>query len=101
MNWRFENGRIYSVDNNNELLAETTFVSIGNREVDIDHTYVSPSLRGQGVAGKMLEVVAEHLREKGLKARATCPYANAWLRKHTELYSDIISEKLLWSGDCM
>jgi predicted GNAT family acetyltransferase len=91
MDWIFENGRIYSVNENSELLAETTFVLQKNREVNIDRTYVNPALRGQGVAGKMMGVVAEFLKERGLKATATCSYAVSWLKKHKELYSDIIS----------
>jgi predicted GNAT family acetyltransferase len=94
MDWKYESGRIYSVDENNELMAETTFVFIEKSEVDIDHTYVNPVLRGQGVAGKMMEVVAEHLKENGLTASATCSYANAWLKKHRESYSDIVSKNI-------
>jgi len=92
MNWKFEDGRIYSEDEKNELLAETTFVKKKNGEVDIDHTYVNPALRGQGVAGKMMEVVAGYLKEKGLKATASCPFANAWLKKNREAYTGIISK---------
>lgn len=94
MNWKYENGRIYSEDENREVMAETTFVYKENGEVDIDHTYVNPVLRGQGVAGKMMTAVADYLREKGLKATATCSYANSWLEKNRELYSDIISKNL-------
>lgn len=92
MNWTYENGRIYSVGENDELMAETTFVANGDGAVEIDHTYVNPVLRGQGVAGAMMEVVAAYLRESGLKASASCTYANAWLNKHRESYSDILSE---------
>lgn len=94
MNWEYEKGRIYSVDENNELLAETTFVFKDNGDVDINRTYVHPKLRGQGIAGKMMGVVAEYLRENSLKATATCSCANAWLKKHRESYSDIISRDL-------
>jgi len=94
MNWTYEDGRIYSIDDKNELMAEATFVFKENREVDIDHTYVHPTLRGQGVAGKMMETVAAYLKEKGLKASASCPYANAWLKKHRESYSDIVSKDI-------
>lgn len=92
MNWKYEKGRIYSVDENNDLMAEVTFVFKENGEVTIDHTYVNPVLRGQGVAGKMMEVVAEYLRENKLKASATCSYANAWLKKNRESHCDIIAE---------
>ncbi|TAH70848.1 MAG: N-acetyltransferase [Anaerolineaceae bacterium] len=94
MNWLYEEGRIYSKNEQKELIAEVTFASIGANEVDINHTYVNPSLRGQGIAGDMLKVAAQHFREKGLKARATCPYAKNWLIKNKELYSDIISDSI-------
>ena len=94
MNWQYEEGRIFSVNEDNELMAETTFVLKENGEMDIDHTYVNPILRGKGVAGKMMEVVADYLREKSLKATATCSYANIWLRRHSDAYSDIISEDM-------
>ncbi|WP_407310071.1 GNAT family N-acetyltransferase [Desulfosporosinus sp. SB140] len=92
MNWNYEERRIFGTDEKGELMCETTFVLKKNGELNIDHTYVNPILRGQGVAGKMMVVVAEHLREKGLKASATCSYANIWLRRHEELYSDILSQ---------
>lgn len=94
MNWKYEDGRIYSTDEKGELMCETTFKRKENGEINIDHTYVNPILRGQGVAGKMMEVVAEYLREKGLKASATCSYANIWLKRHKEIFSDIISQDL-------
>lgn len=94
MIWKYEKERIYSVDESNELMAETTFIFKENGEVDIDHTYVSPLLRGQGIAGDMMKVVAEYLKEKGLKASATCSYANIWLKRHKDLYSEIISKDI-------
>lgn len=93
MDWKYEKGRIYSTDEKNELLAETTFNYKENGEVNINHTYVSPALRGKGVAGRMMEVVAEYLRKEGLKATASCWYANDWLNKHEDTYSDIIAKK--------
>jgi uncharacterized protein len=94
MDWKYEEGRIYWKDEKGELMAETTFVSKENGEIDIDHTYVNPILRGQGVADKMMVVVAEYLMKKGLKATASCSYANIWFKKNEELYSDIISKAI-------
>ena len=94
MKWKYEDGRIYSVDEKGELIAETTFIRKENGEIDIDHTYVSPALRGQGVADKMMAVVAEYLRKEGLKATASCSYANIWLARKEEFYSDIIAKDL-------
>lgn len=92
MDWKYESGRIYSVSENNELMAEVTFTDLGSGKVDIDHTYVNPVLRGQGVAGKLLETVAAYIRENGLKAVATCSYANSWFKKHMDEYADIICD---------
>ena len=94
MKWNYEDERIYSINNENVLMAEVAFAFIGDNEVDINHTYVNPELRGQGIAGDMLKLLAEHLMQKGIKAIATCPYANAWLKKNVAAYSDIISENL-------
>ncbi|WP_446899261.1 GNAT family N-acetyltransferase [Clostridium sp. LBM24168] len=93
MEWEYEDGRIYSLGENNELMAETTFLTKKNGEVDINHTYINPVLRGQGMAGKMMNVVSQFLRKNELRAVATCPYANDWLKKHKNSYRDIISEK--------
>lgn len=94
MNWNYETGRIYSINEKKELLAEATFVFTRDKVVNINHTYVNPVLRGQGIAGEMLKVVVEYLRANGLKATATCSYANSWLIKHKEEYSDIISDDI-------
>lgn len=91
MEWKYENGRIYSLSEDNELLAEVTYADKENGVVDINHTYVNPVLRGKGVAGTLMELVTEHLRKHSLKATASCSYANEWLKKHREEYSDIIS----------
>ena len=91
MNWNYENGRVYSVDERNEVIAETIYVPIGSNTVDIEHTFVNPDMTGQGIAGQMMEAVAERLRKEGLKAVASCSYANAWQMKHRDSYPDVVS----------
>ena len=39
---------------NNKEVAKVTFPSIGDNLVDVDHTVVDDSLKGQGVAGMAL-----------------------------------------------
>jgi len=94
MNWKYEDGRIYSLDEQNNLIAEVTYVQKEDGEIDIDEVYVNPEFRGQGIAGKAMEETAEFLRKKGLKTTATCSYANSWLKKNKERYADIISDDL-------
>lgn len=94
MNWKYEKGRIFCIGENGEIMCEATYIHKENGEMDIDHTYVNPILRGQGIAAKMMVVVAEYFRKQGFKTTATCSYANIWLRRHEELYQDILSENL-------
>ena len=50
MEFIYEANRIYINDEEGKMIAEITFPL-----VDIDHTYVSNVLRGQGIAGKVME----------------------------------------------
>jgi len=94
MDWIFDTGRIYCLSKEGKIMAETTCVSKGKGEVDINRTYVDPILRGQGVAGEMMGQVVDYLREHKLKTTASCAYANAWLRKHAHSYGDVISDDM-------
>ena len=91
MEFQIQDGRIFHVNEANELMAEATYVYLSDGVVDINHTFVSPALRGQGVAGKLMEVLATELRAKGLKATATCSYAEVWLEKNRAANQDIIA----------
>lgn len=92
MEWKYENQRIYSTDNKGELMAEVTYTNEKDDEINIDHVYVNPSLRGKGAASEAMNTMVDYLRKNNLKATATCTYANAWLKRNAELYSDIISK---------
>ncbi len=47
----------------------------GNKRLVVDHTYTDDALRGQGIARKLVERVADYARENDYKLLATCPYA--------------------------
>ena len=91
MEFQIVEGRIYYEDERNEVLAEVTYVPVSEGVVDIDHTYVSPALRGQGIAGKLMEALAADLRARGLKATAPCSYAEIWLSRNRAANEDIIA----------
>ncbi len=79
-----ENHRIYAVDQDGRVIAEVTFPAVSGTAVDIDHTFVDPSLRGQGVADSLMRAAVADIREKGMKTRTSCPYAANWFFKHEE-----------------
>ncbi len=72
----------------NQILGEIDYPKVDENTVNISHTYVDPSLRGQGVADKMMESVFKYLNNKNQKVICTCSYAIKWLEKHPE-YQDM------------
>ena len=91
MDFFYEENRIYLNDENGKMIAEVTFPNESDDTVNINHTFVDDSLRGQGVAGKLLEAVATKLRTENKKAHPTCSYAVNWFEKNQD-YKDIYSK---------
>ncbi|MBQ4250020.1 MAG: N-acetyltransferase [Clostridia bacterium] len=79
----YEKERIYSLDENGRLIAEITFPARGGDAV-IDHTFTDPSLRGQGVADRLVRAAVKEIKARGLTPRATCSYAARWFERHPE-----------------
>lgn len=79
-----EKHKIYLKDDQNHMLAVVTFPKQSEGVVNIDHTFVDPSLRGQGVAGKLMEAAVAYFRSANIKAKPTCSYAVKWFEEHPE-----------------
>lgn len=84
MDFKKENNRIYLEDDKGDTLAEITFPFLDKDLVTINKTFVSPALRGQGMAGKLMQEAVYTIESKGWKAEAQCSYAKKWLEKHPE-----------------
>lgn len=84
MNFKIEENEIYLLDLNNEKIAFIKFPKIEGNLVDITTTYVSNELRGQGVAGRLLNLLYDELKRTNRKAKATCSYAINWFEKNIE-----------------
>lgn len=93
MNFIHEQNKIYLNDANQHMIAVVTFPKIRDNVVNIDHTYVDGSLRGQGIAGKLMEETVAQLRNNGQKALLTCSYAVKWFEEHPEC-SDVLEKRL-------
>jgi predicted GNAT family acetyltransferase len=89
MEYIYEDNRIYSLGENELLLAEVTFPKRDELRVDINHVYVDASLRGQGIASDLMLKAYEYIKAKDLKIIAKCPYAISWFKKNEE-YQDIV-----------
>ena len=76
---------VYEKDN--QTLGEITWTLLGDVMV-MDHTFVSPILRGQGVAKKLLDRAAKFAREKDYKMEAVCSYVVSAFEQ-SDQYEDI------------
>lgn len=54
----------------------------------LTHTEVDPELSGQGIGGKLVRGVLDHVRELGLKVLPVCPFVEGWMAKHPD-YQDL------------
>ncbi|GGB50803.1 GNAT family N-acetyltransferase [Virgibacillus dakarensis] len=79
-------------ENEEEPLAEITFTQSGDTDLIVDHTFVQDELRGEGVAGKLVERVVKYAREEGKKIIPECSYAKNKIEKTPE-YHDVLSKK--------
>ncbi|WP_155287089.1 GNAT family N-acetyltransferase [Lacticaseibacillus zhaodongensis] len=90
MDFQHEDGRYFLQDENDKLLAEINYPPIDDgKSVVITHTYVDPSLRGQGIAGKLVKLVVDEARAKGFTIEPVCTYARHAFAKHAE-YADVL-----------
>ena len=81
--FRTEQNRIYMEDEQGKLVAEITFPETAPGVFTIDHTFVDGSLRGQGVASKLVQAAVDEIRGNGGEVRATCSYAVKWLSERS------------------
>lgn len=83
--------KIWMEDENGREIAVIDFPAEKENVVNITHTKVDDSLKGQGIAGKLTREAAEQLRAEGRKAVLTCSYAIKWFGSHPE-YRDVLED---------
>lgn len=67
----------------NDYLSKLDYLQDGKNFV-ITHVGVHPELRGQGVAGRIVEVSLAYAKENNLRVIPMCSYAAAFIRRHPE-----------------
>jgi predicted GNAT family acetyltransferase len=88
MQYVTEPNRICVLDETGRIVAALLFPDAFPGVVEITHTCVEPSLRDQGIAARMMELLALKLRAENRQARAVCSYAQKWFSEHPE-YADV------------
>lgn len=88
MEFEKSENRFYKNNEEGKMIAEVTYVPAGDTKVILDHTFVDPSLRGQGIAGQLVKRVVDEMRVEGKKIVPLCPFAKAEFDRKPE-YKDI------------
>ena len=75
-----------------EVEGRTAFVHyrLLNGGLDIIHTIVPRPLEGQGIAAALVKAAYDYAVANGLKPKATCSYAVAWLQRHPEVTKEAV-----------
>ena len=84
MDFEIERNRIFQEDEAGRVIAEITFPETSPGVFVIDHTFVDASLRGQGIASKLVQAAVDEIKKRGGQVKATCSYAAKWLSEHAE-----------------
>ncbi|MRI82201.1 GNAT family N-acetyltransferase [Fundicoccus ignavus] len=85
-----ENNAIVHRNENGEKLAEITFRPTADPDVVVaDHTYVSPVLRGQGAAGKLLDRLVDEMKAENKKIKPLCSYVVKKFNEEPEKFDHI------------
>lgn len=53
------------------------------------HTGVPEALEGRGIGGALVRRSVDHAREHQLTLVPRCPFASAWLRKHSDVAATV------------
>lgn len=64
--------------------AQLVYAPIGDDLLDLQHTEVPPSGHGEGLGDALVRAALAYARAHDLNVIATCPYVQAWLRRHPE-----------------
>lgn len=71
--------------------AEINFYPNGEKEIIIDHVYVSRELRKQGIGRKLVDEVVAIARQDHKRINPICSYAEKVLTENKE-YADVIKD---------
>ena len=86
-----DNGKkgAFFIEEDNQTLAEMTYVWAGTNKIIIDHTEVDEKLKGKNAGKQMLAKAVEFARQNNIKIMPLCPFAKSVFDKVAE-YQDVL-----------
>ena len=84
-----ESEKIFYFEQNGLRIAELTYVYGGEGKIAINHTYVEPDHRGEGLAKELAIECVKYARENSYKVIPVCSFAVTFFRRYEE-YADVL-----------
>lgn len=84
MDFKQTESRIFLEGEKGQVLAYVDFPTVEENVVDLTHTVVDDSLRGQGIAGKLMEAFYQRMKRENKKVKLTCSYAIKYFEKNAD-----------------
>lgn len=72
--------------------AELVYSRPGPGLIDLEHTYVPQSARGQGVGEALADAAFDYARAHGDKVIPSCPFVRRWLRSNPRV-ADLVDSR--------
>ena len=85
-----QRGGEFFIERDGRHIAEITYQYQDDHTILADHTWVDLTLRGQGVARQLLDILVAFAREKQLKIVPVCSYIEVIFQTEPE-YADVIA----------
>lgn len=77
----------YRQEEDGKVIAEITWTQLADVMV-VEHTFVDPQLRGQGIAKELVDRAAAYAREHNYKMEPVCSYVAVAFERYSE-YEDV------------
>lgn len=85
-----ENGKgTFFINSHGKRIAEILWRDEDDKTIEVYRTFTDPSLRGKGIAGYLVERVAQLAQDRKLRIHATCSYAHKSL-SNSEAYRGLL-----------
>ena len=73
--------KFYVGQSEDDFDAEITYKDLDGKTLVVDHTFVNSSLRGQGIARKLVDTVIDKARSENKVIDPVCPYVKDVMTK--------------------
>lgn len=80
----------FYLEDDGRRIGEITYIKRDDASLVIDHTYVDPADRGQGVARQLMQEVIDKARREAKTIVPVCSYARVVFQREPELAKELL-----------